>query len=283
MNTPDVSIVIIFFNAAGYLEEAIASVRAQAGVSWELVLVDDGSTDASGDIARRHADGSVRVVTNATNLGMSAARNIGMRASRGRYVFFLDADDVLLPGAIARLAGILDQQPDAAAAYGPIEWWYGDARDSVEPRAVASPRTIAPSRLLISFLAGTIPVPSALIVRREAIDRAGGFVEASRGLYEDQVFLVKLLLRERIFVSTETYYRYRQHDDASTAVAATRDYSSAERRRFHAWTAAHLRAQRVRHPLVWAALLRAQLPYRLPRLYGLLRAAKGSLRGAAAC
>ena len=88
-----VSAVIIFFNEERFLEEAIESVRAQTYTNWELLLVDDGSTDGSSACARRHAaaePGRVRYLEHPgrVNLGMSAARNLGIRGGAGRGACF---------------------------------------------------------------------------------------------------------------------------------------------------------------------------------------------------
>src|SRR5215470_3934185 len=98
---PVVSVVTIFLNAERFIEGALESVFAQTYESWELLLVDDGSTDGSTAIARRFADRNperVRYIEHAghVNRGMSASRNAGACAARGIYVAFLDADDVWL-------------------------------------------------------------------------------------------------------------------------------------------------------------------------------------------
>src|SRR2546427_10186945 len=98
-NQPLVSVVIIFWNAERFLQEAFASVFAQTYPTWELLLVDDGSSDESTAIAQRyveHHPGQVRYLEHPghANRGMSASRNVGIRHARGPYIAFLDADDV---------------------------------------------------------------------------------------------------------------------------------------------------------------------------------------------
>src|SRR3954449_4406587 len=99
---PVVSVIIIFLNAEQFLREAVESVFGQLYDKWELLLVDDGSTDGSTQLARRyaaHPSGKVRYLEHAghQNRGMSAARNLGIRHAGGEYIGFLDADDVWLP------------------------------------------------------------------------------------------------------------------------------------------------------------------------------------------
>src|SRR5215469_15347588 len=97
-NQPLVSIVVIFCNASCFLREAIDSIFAQTYNNWELLLVDDGSSDGSTAIAYRCSERHRRRVrylqhSGHANRGMSASRNLGIRNARGAYIAFLDADD----------------------------------------------------------------------------------------------------------------------------------------------------------------------------------------------
>jgi hypothetical protein len=111
------TVVIAAFNAERFLGQALASVAAQRGVAVELVVVDDGSTDDTAGVARRFAGAPLRLLQQA-NRGVSAARNAGLAAAQGEFVLFLDADDWLLEGALARLVEALQAAPDTVAAYG---------------------------------------------------------------------------------------------------------------------------------------------------------------------
>jgi len=104
-----VSVVIPAYNAAWCLWDAIRSVQAQSWRNWELVVVNDGSQDSTGDVAEEHArnDSRVRVV-HQTNRGLSAARNRGIEASRGTFIALLDADDALLPSKLANQVAFLE-------------------------------------------------------------------------------------------------------------------------------------------------------------------------------
>ena len=99
---PLVSVVLNFFNAEKFIREAIESVLAQTYNNWELLLVDDRSTDGSGQIALRYARKDAERVKYLTHkerekIGRSASLNLGIRNARGEYIAFLDADDVWLP------------------------------------------------------------------------------------------------------------------------------------------------------------------------------------------
>jgi len=116
-----VSVVIPACNAAIHLRETIESVLVQTFTDWELVIVDDGSTDATYRVASRFArrDSRIRVVRQ-PNAGLSAARNSGYAVTdaASRHVVFLDSDDVWTQDALEVLVAALDARPEAAAANG---------------------------------------------------------------------------------------------------------------------------------------------------------------------
>lgn len=104
MNRPEISILVPVYNAKEYLARCVDSIAAQTLPSWELLLIDDGSTDGSGALCDACAgrDGRIRVI-HQENAGVSAARNTGLAAARGRYVGFVDADDWIEPGMFQAL------------------------------------------------------------------------------------------------------------------------------------------------------------------------------------
>src|SRR6476619_2393315 len=135
MGEPLVTCIVIFLDEERFLVEAIDSVRAQTYPSWEIVLVDDGSSDRSTQIARDYAQrfpDRIRYVEHPRHetRGMSAARNLGLAHARGQYVGFLDADDTWEPNKLQEQVGLLDMRPDVAMVYGrTLLWhsWRGDA------------------------------------------------------------------------------------------------------------------------------------------------------------
>src|SRR2546428_10012786 len=129
-NQPFVSVIIIFWNADRFIAEAIESVFAQTYRAWELLLVDDGSSDCSTTIARSYSERDpqhVRYLEHPghANRGMSASRNLGIDHAGGEYIALLDADDVWFTHTLEEQVGILERaHPDVAMLYGPIQWWY---------------------------------------------------------------------------------------------------------------------------------------------------------------
>ena len=104
-----ITVIMPAFNAAPWIGSAIESVLLQSETSWELLIVDDGSSDGTRDIADRYAamDGRVRRTSNSRTKGAAGSRNTGLAEARSEYVFFLDSDDVLLPDSLELLRGLV--------------------------------------------------------------------------------------------------------------------------------------------------------------------------------
>jgi len=116
MSRPEISVVIPVYNAERYLEECLASVLSQEGADFEVIAINDGSTDRSTEILRRYAD-RIRLIEQA-NVGFKEVRNVALKHVQGRLVALLDADDRYLPGHLARLAEFEKSRPEAVGFYG---------------------------------------------------------------------------------------------------------------------------------------------------------------------
>lgn len=222
---PRVTAIIIFLDGAGFIAQAIDSILgAQAGVSLELLLVDDGSTDGATDIAARYADadpGRVRLLSHpgCANRGMAASRNLGLSHARGEFIAFLDCDDLWLPGKLAQQLAIFDADPSLGMVYGRTLIWHSwdatqaHAEDHFVPLGVEPDRRYESGALLANLLCNRFQTPTtcnALLARR-ACTAIGGFDDAFRGLYEDQAFFARLELRYPVFVADACWAWYRQH------------------------------------------------------------------------
>jgi glycosyltransferase involved in cell wall biosynthesis len=226
MNTkPLVSGIIIFLNGEKFIEEAIASVFAQTYENWELLLVDDGSTDNSTEIAKQYAQKYPEKVCyleheNHQNRGMSATRNLGISNAKGEYIAFLDADDIWLPQKLEKQLETFHLQPEAAVVCGPTQWWFSwtgkpqdTVLDSMREVAPQSDTLYAPPTLLTLLLQNEARTPATcgVLIRRMLFETTGGFEESFRGMYEDQAFFAKVYLKAKVFVTRECWDRYRQH------------------------------------------------------------------------
>ena len=119
---PRVSVVIPAYNRARYLQTAIDSVLAQSFGDFELIVVDDGSTDETPAIVRRQTDPRVRLVSQPTRTGIAPARNRGLDSARGEYVAALDSDDYAYPQRLERQVAHLDRHPDLALVGSWSNW-----------------------------------------------------------------------------------------------------------------------------------------------------------------
>lgn len=232
--SPTVTVVIIFLNAERFIGEAVESVLRQTFRDFELILVDDGSSDGSTDIARTYAreyPGLIRYVEHDghVNKGMSASRNLGARSGTGRYITFLDSDDAWLPTMLERYVSEIEAHPDAGMVYGPMTYWYSWAEKLVQNsndvlhEDYASPLLLKtnvlhpPPVVLKKFLATKgecLPGICSLILRRTAFDQVGGFEENFKTLYEDQAFMAKMTATVPVLIIKDELALYRQHLDS---------------------------------------------------------------------
>lgn len=281
---PLVSSIVIFLDARPFLAEAIESVLAQTYDRWELLLVDDGSTDGSLEVARAYAardPDRIRVLHHdgRANRGMSASRNLGLRHARGEFVAFLDADDVWLPRKLDEQVALLRAHPDAAMVYGRTLLWHSwtgrpqdRERDHTIELGVPPDTLVPPPRLLVLLLQNRVQTPTTCnaMLRREVVMRVGGFEDVFRGMYEDQVLFAKVELGWPVFVADACWARYRQRPDSATAVSLRGQDYHAARLPFLAWMEGYLRAQGLdERSEVWRVLREELWPCRHPRLHRL--------------
>jgi len=157
-----VSVIVPCFNAAAYLGAALESIVTQDPTPAEIIVVDDGSSDASAGIAQDFGR-SVCVIRQA-NAGIAASRNRGVDASTATLLAFLDADDLWPAGSLARRIAVLATRPDAECVYGAIEQF-------------VTPELDAEARTRLAPIAATMPgrFAGSMLVRRAAFTRVGPF------------------------------------------------------------------------------------------------------------
>lgn len=198
-----VTVVIPCFNQACFLPAAVASVRAQRCEGVECLVVNDGSTD---DTTRIASGLGVHVIEQ-SNQGVSAARNAGLAAARSELVVFLDADDELLPDAIARGSAALGSDRTAAAVVGRCQVM--NARGEPLP---AVHHEVDPSNLYGEWLSRNfVWTPGAAMFRRDALIGIGGF-RAALGPAADYDVYLRLARTGRVRFIAQDMVRYRQHE-----------------------------------------------------------------------
>jgi len=150
-----ISCIIPVHNGAAFIEEALNSIRAQDVDGLDVIVIDDGSTDNSADIARSMP--GVRVFRQ-DKAGVAAARNAGLAQAKGAFIAFLDADDLWLPGKLAAQMALLEQNPGADLC---LTWMRNVTAAGLEGAIDDKPRI---GRMM-----------QCLLARRSAFDRIGGF------------------------------------------------------------------------------------------------------------
>lgn len=207
---PLVSVVIPCFNYGRYLGEAIESARAQTYPNVELIVVDDGSTDDTAEVAARYPVKLVRQ----RNRGVGAARNRGASEARGELLVFLDADDVLEPTYVARCLGALgapdaldERAPEVAYAYTQMRY-FGD-RDGIHESGHFSRRNVLRGNL----------VNASAMMRISAFRAVGGYSPAFRDAWEDHELWVRMFSRGyRGVLVPEPLLRYRRHGNTRNSL-----------------------------------------------------------------
>jgi len=194
---PLVSIVITSHNYAAFLPEALESVLGQSHSPVEIVVVDDGSSDGSADVARRYP---VQVITQ-ENQGVSAARNRGAAGCTGEFLMFLDADDILEHTYVSScLHALADAPRDVAYAYTGMRYF------GTESRVWPSRPFRRKSLLRYNF------VHASALMRREVFVASGGFDTAWRLGHEDHELWIRFLeMGYRGVLVPEPLLRYRRH------------------------------------------------------------------------
>lgn len=202
---PRVSVIIPTYNSAPYLKQAVDSVLAQTFQDYEVIVIDDGSTDDTESLMNSYGS-PVRYIRQ-SNGGVAVARNRGIDESLGEYVAFLDADDVWLPGKLELQIAALDQSPDAGVCYADF---FIVAPDLTVRSRVSMPQqdTTLSDLLLRGNVVGT---PSTVVCHRERIKQAGGFDRAfSYGA--DWEMWIRLASATEFIHVKEPLILYRQHD-----------------------------------------------------------------------
>ena len=237
---PKVSIIIPFFNQEEFLAESIESVLAQTFHSWELILVDDGSTDKSAAIAGKYIDKHPKRILllaqqNRANRGASSSRNLGIKHAKGEFITFLDSDDVFLPNALEVEIAAFGRNPDADAVCGTLKYWFSwddqagkTERDFLVNLGLQAEKLYQPPSLLVHNLraGGRKPGMGCVILKSEFARKFSLFEDDFRYVGEDQIFWAKVSLQARIYIIDACLAKYRQHSSSSSAALLQSDKTS---------------------------------------------------------
>jgi len=205
---PRVSVIIPAYNAERFLRETLDSVLAQTYRDFEVVVVDDGSTDSTREIVRSSA-GPVRLIEQA-NAGPSAARNHGIRESGGELIAFVDSDDLWLPDKLAEQVPLFDAAGRVGLAYCHAE------RMAAGGQPLPTPHPPKPTgQVLAGFLVRNHCPTSAAVVRRECFETCGFFHEDMIWA-EDWHLWLRIARRYEFAAAERVLVRHRVHGGALT-------------------------------------------------------------------
>ena len=249
---PEVSVVIAVYNQARWVGEAIASVRTQTFADWELVVVDDGSTDATSEVVARHADDARIRCLRQPHAERAAARNRGIAATAAPLVAFLDADDWWLPTKLERQVAALAAAPEAAFCYTPARFVDEDGR----PLPLRKPVHAMAGDVFGKLLRANVVILASVVARRRCLEAVGAF-DAGLPAFgcEDWDLWLRLARRWPVAVVDEELTLYRRHSTntgweqvlasalavidktfADPATARRAGLSRAASRALHFWT-----------------------------------------------
>jgi glycosyltransferase involved in cell wall biosynthesis len=286
---PLVSVITIFLNTDRFIREAIESVLGQDFTNFELILVDDGSTDGSSSMARGYAQRFPEQIIyleheDHGNRGMSASRNLGIRHARGTYITFCDADDVWMPGKLAEQQAIFRDHHELGMVCCAANYWrsWTGGNDRIVLSGHVQNAVVRPPAacLAVDPLGGAVAPCNDVLVRRDVVLQVGGFEEEFWGMYEDQAFLAKIYLATPVYFSSRVSLKYRQHPESCMAIAERDGRYNLARRHFLEWFAGYVRLLPEPKPIgVEAAIQRALLAYRRPLLYLLLTMPRWAVSG----
>lgn len=206
-----VSIVIPAYNQERFVAQAIASALAQTHAWVEVIVVDDGSTDQTGEIAARFDDHANLTVVHQPNAGLPAARNRGLAEARGEFVCFLDSDDYLAPTYLEQLLPALHADPSVALAYCDVQMVDLDGEPTGD-FSVAAARRLVTGDIFESLLVGGYFPPHTVLLRRAVLAEAGGFDLALGGHADYELWLRLSALGHRAHFVNARLASYRVYE-----------------------------------------------------------------------
>ena len=212
---PLVSVLTPVYNAEPHLAEALESVLGQSFADFELIIVDDGSTDGSSDVIRRFAERDRRIVARfCPRRGVAAARNECVHLARAELLAVMDADDVAEPVRLEVQLGYLEGHPECVALGGQMLYVDEDG-DPLWPSQLPLDHDAIDARLMAGY-GGALANPTA-VLRRAAVIEVGGYRGHFKFGAEDYDLLLRLAELGRLANLPDILVRYRLHDESLTA------------------------------------------------------------------
>lgn len=244
------------YNGALFLEDAIRSVLEQTYLNWELIIVDDGSTDNSLRIAKAFKGEyeKIKVLQHEgrCNKGVSASRNMAIREAKGNWIALLDADDKWFPGKLKKEAEIIEKHPDVVLLYSKAEKIYSDTSfDQSVTSVYGSGKNGEISNPFKRLLPGFITSTSAVTFKKEIFLKCGGFNE-KLNFSEDTLLFHQLMEHGNVYCIDEILSTHRIH---RTSVVSNTSVEKRVVSRYIVYEQLLSRVKEENIPLVSAALV----------------------------
>ncbi len=216
-----VSIITCFYNEEKYLSKSIDSVLAQTYTNFELILVNDGSTDQSDEIVKRYHDDRIIYLSYAGNKRQAYARNKGMEVATGDYIGFFDGDDILVPDKIEKQVKYLNENEDTILVSGSFA--YMDENGNVDEKVIIpqyqSDREIKAHMLYrdcIAFAGGAL-------LRRKILEQYGIWFDETRIVAEDYCFFISILPYGKCVNLEDCFFYYRVNHGSKSSMHIKND------------------------------------------------------------
>jgi len=219
MSTPKISVMMTVYNGERFLHEAIESVLSQTFSDFQLLIVDDGSTDGTQDIIRKYDDSRIRFITNTTNRGVSFAREQALQSAHGDYIAVLDADDIAYPERLALQIDYLEEHPDVGLVGSAYEIIDEEGKNLGVAYPPADPVTVRWNLLFHNCICNS----TAVYRRNLAIDVGGyfgGYIPNAK-ISEDYDLWTRLAAVVPIAQLTNVLVKWREWKSHSKSFTAT--------------------------------------------------------------
>ena len=205
MSIPKVTVIMPNFNGAEYIGVAIESILLQTFIDFELIVIDDASTDKSLEIIRSYNDQRIKLLCNNTNLGVAESRNKGLRESQGEYIAFLDSDDYSYPSRLAEQLHFMEINQDFGMIGSSVEVIDGNGESSGEVWEYPEPYYKIPSILLFkNYFA-----QSAVFARKSSFPE--GFYQSQFQVAQDYDLWVRIAKNSKVWNLPKVLVKYRSH------------------------------------------------------------------------
>lgn len=203
---PQVSVIIPAYNAGKYLAETMQSVLDQSFTDFELIICDDGSTDNTASVAKSFSDVRIKYKYQ-KNSGVSVARNNGAEFATGKYIAFLDADDLFHRDNLAAKVAELEKEPTAKLVFADCDVIDANGNHTGEKLIGKDENTLED---LLLWNGTVIPGPSSILLTREAFEKSGGF-DPEFSTAADQDFFFRIASKNKCVRVAEVLTSYRKH------------------------------------------------------------------------